>query len=163
MSVKLNGWGDIEKTLQGLTTQIENANKIALQQIGLAAEADAKKTIRDQSENWTPLSPKYLKRKTSDSPKRKSKKRYSEKILIRTSSYLQAITSFAEKDKVMIGVTVNAKNSETGQSIAEYAKVLEYGSAKKNIPPRPLWSSVLERTKRKAMEIYLSAIKKATS
>jgi hypothetical protein len=161
MPVKLNGFDDVQNFLSGLSAKINVANKTALMKIGLSAEKDAKATIRDQSENWAKLSPKYLAYKTSTSPKRKQQKRYSEKILIRTSSYFQSITSFVKDDKAYIGVTVSAKNSETGQSIAEYARVLEYGSVSKNIPPRPLWSSVLERVKNKAFSIYKREIDKA--
>ncbi len=151
MPVKLEGWGDVEKVLNGLSAKVNAATKTSLMQVGLAAEADAKATIRDQSENWTPLSDKYLKRKTSNS---KNRKRYSEKILIRTSSYFQSITSWFGNDKVFVGVPANAKNSETGVSIAEYAKVLEYGSVSKNIPPRPLWSAVLNRAKKRVLQIF---------
>ena len=134
----IGDWQLAKSIFSTLKKDLQQIQKVALMQIGLEAEKLAKKHITSQDLGWTPLREKYKSYKI--------KKGKSEKILVRTSSYLQSITSWVNPPWAYAGVKKTAKSKE-GKLLADIAKTLEYGSVKMNIPPRPLWSVVLEETK----------------
>lgn len=135
-------WKLMNNVFSGFKKDLQEIQKKTLMQIGLEAEKLAKKHITSQDLGWTALRERYKKRKIAQGK--------SEKILIRTSSYLQSITSWVMPPYAYAGVKKTAKNKD-GESIADIAKTLEYGSVKMNIPPRPLWSVVLTETKQFAI------------
>lgn len=141
--VKLYGFEQVRQFIDNLKNDIYQIMVEPMMQVGLKGEAIAKQHLRDQDLNWKPLSPTYLKWKTT---KRKGKRRMSEKTLIATSSYFQSITTWADLKKAYIGVK-RGVNNEEGQEIANIAKIHEYGSTKRNIPARPLWQPTLEELK----------------
>jgi phage gpG-like protein len=151
IKIELNNFDSVRKAFEDLGNQMEAKQVEALQKIGLYGETLAKKTISTQSMNWTPLRAKYLAYKI--------KKGFSEKILVKSSSLFQSISSWVDKTKMVvhIGIPINAKNSK-GQPIHKYAKVLEYGSPSKNIPPRPLWRMVMEATRNEINRIAKKAL-----
>jgi hypothetical protein len=146
IKIQLNNFDSVLKAFEDIGKQIEGKQIEALQRVGLFGEALAKKTLRDQRMNWTPLRQKYLAYKI--------RKGFSEKTLIKTSALFQSISSWVDKRKmeVHIGIPNNAKNAK-GQLIHKYAKVMEYGSPAKNIPPRPMWGFVMEQTKKEIPRI----------
>ena len=93
--------------------------------------------MSNQDLGWVALQPETMAAKL--------RKGYSNNILVASSDYFQAITSFAPKgtDVVYAGIKKSAKNSE-GSDIADIAKVHEYGSLTGNIPARPLWGPTLK-------------------
>lgn len=111
------------------------ANRIALAQIASRAEAMAVKFMRDQSLPWKALSAQYLEYKIHAG--------LSEKIYIATTTYFQAVTSkvYPQQLKSFAGV-FRKQREKNGEFVADIAKVLEYGSVKRNIPPRRFWSVV---------------------
>lgn len=124
-----------------MAEDVNRANQIVLAQLAARAEAMAVKHLRDQDLRWKKLSKKYM--------DRKARQGLSTKILIATSTYFQSITSQVKGDSSFAGV-FRKKKEKSGQFVADIAKVHEYGSIKRNIPPRPLWQPVY-----KAMKEYL--------
>jgi hypothetical protein len=144
------GFDRANRALNSMQKDIQTINTIELKRIGLQAEKKAVMHLRNQDLGWKPLSERYRKRKTgersrtrNDGGRDKRFKKMSEKILIATSSYLQAITSWVKKETVYVGVKRGVTN-ENGQEIGNIAKVHEYGSVAKNIPARPLWKPTFE-------------------
>lgn len=144
------GFDVVNNAINNLSRDIQKINLIEMQRIGLQAEKKAVMHLRNQDLNWKPLSERYKKRKTGersrtrkDGGQGKRLKKLSDKILIATSSYLQAITSWATKDVAYVGVKRGVKNAD-GQEIGNIAKIHEYGSIARNIPARPLWKPVYD-------------------
>lgn len=104
---------------------------------GLFAEGTAKKHMSRQDLGWKALNKEYK--------ESKSAKGLSTNILVATSAYFQAITSFSKGKQVNVGVKKVARDKE-GNEIANIAAVHEFGSSKRNIPARPLWQPTLEET-----------------
>lgn len=130
---KFGDWDIMVKMARNLPQDVEQANRISLQQIALKAESLAVKFIRDQSLNWKPLSKKYMDKKAREG--------LSNKIYVATSTMFQNITSYADTQVAFAGVNRKAKYAN-GESVANIAKILEYGSIGRNIPPRKLWRVV---------------------
>lgn len=138
MSFDIKKTGDWEQVLalsKGMASDIKKAQYIALGKVAARAEAMAVKFIRDQNLPWKKLSDKYLARKEREG--------LSSKIYVATSLYFQSITSTVnpQATKAWAGISRKAKNKD-GQYVSDIAKVLEYGSIKRGIPPRKLWSVV---------------------
>lgn len=138
---KFGDWDLVTNLAKNMSADTLRANKISLAQIAARAEASAVKHIRDQDLKWAPLDPKYM--------ERKKKKGFSTKTMIRTSSYMQAVTSKVNDQgtQSFAGVTRKAKNKE-GEQIADIAKTMEYGSVVQGIPARPLWKPVFSEMKK---------------
>ena len=133
---KVGNWAQGVKAVEELGKKMLQAQEIALKRVGLYAEGQAKLHIRNQDLGWKPLQPKTI----AD----KIRKGFSTNILVQTSSYFQAITSWVDKDKgvAYVGVKKQVRNKETGELVADIAKVHEFGSKSGNIPARPLWQPV---------------------
>lgn len=129
-------WDKAQKFLGNLPRIMDEvAHRVAVK-TGLMGEAIAKRYLGGQSLNWTPLAEKSL--------KAKKRKGHSDAILIATSSYFQAITTWNDKDGAYVGVKRTAKNRD-GEVIANIAAVHEYGSLVRGIPARPLWQPTLDQ------------------
>lgn len=163
---KLGDWAKMRKLSRDLKTDLKKVNHKTLMKVGLFAEAQAVKAIESQELPWHPLSEKYLKKKIAAGE--------SEKTLVATSTYLASITSTpgvgmmvrdaqgkftgratvpsansggssVPANTVFVGVLKGVKD-ENGEEVANIAATLEYGSEKRNIQARPLWSVVYRRT-----------------
>lgn len=138
---KFGDWGVVTNMAKNMSSDIKHSNKIALAQIALRAEAMAVKHLRDQDLKWKPLSKKYI--------ESKRKKGLSDKTLIATSSYMQAITSDVNQAGTASSAGVFRKSKgKNGENIADIAKTMEYGSIVRNIPARPLWKPVYSEMKK---------------
>lgn len=140
VSIRRTGnWRGIGALIDNLEKECKIAVDTSLKRFALKAEGTAKKHLRDQDLNWKPLKPATLAAKLREG--------YSEKTLIRTSSYFQSITSWVDKTKdvAYIGVKKEVKEPE-GRYIHLIARVHEFGSMSGNIPARPLWQPTLEET-----------------
>lgn len=136
--MKLKGaWNTINKITKDLEKLGKQSMKEGLIKVGLHAEKRAKQHISKQDLNWKPLNQKYR--------NAKERKGFSTNILVRSSAYFQAITSFFEDDMAKVGVKKVARDKE-GKEIANIAAVHEFGSSKAKIPARPLWQPVLKET-----------------
>ena len=124
-----------------ITKQLEVLGKQTmvegLAKTGLYAEGVAKKHISNQDLGWKALNKDY-----KDQKKRKG---LSTNILVSSSAYFQAITSFTKGKQVNVGVKKAARDKE-GNEIANIAAIHEFGSSKRNIPARPLWQPTLKET-----------------
>lgn len=144
---KTGNWNKARALSKNLKSEIEIANKIALQRIGLETEKWLVKYIKSQPSTWPPLSPEYLKQKTSGNP------RYSELMLIRSGTYINSITSTVidPASKVFVGVKRGAQ-SEDGEDLIEIGAVMEFGSEKRNIKARPHFSPVNRYMRKRIVE-----------
>ena len=130
-------WSNVAAAIANIGLEMEKAKGIALKQWGLHAEALAKKHMSTQDMGWEELKPATLAAKI--------RKGQSENILIATSDYFQAITSWTDKEAAYAGVKKGVKDRE-GNVIADIAAVHEYGSKSGEIPARPLWQPVYKET-----------------
>ena len=135
--VKFGDWDTALRVSNNMSTVVKSSLVETMGKVTVKAERMAVKHISDQDLHWKKLSDSYL--------KRKKKKGLSEKTLIATSTYFQSITSKVEGFNGYTGVFKQVKNKE-GDELANIAMVLEYGSIKRNIPPRRLWSVVFSDT-----------------
>lgn len=130
-ATKFGNWAGAMKLVSGLSGSIDNSLQKSLKQVGLKGESVVIKHIQAQDLGWKPLSIAYK--------RRKERQGYSNKILIRTSTLLQNIKSdVVSKSEVFVGVNRQVRDAE-GNSVADIATIMEYGSIAKNIPARPLW------------------------
>lgn len=127
---KTGDWGKVSRIIGGLGADMEYAQQKSLKRFALKAEAIAKGHISKQDLNWPALKPA--------TQEKKARAGQSSKILVATSSYFQAITSYVEGETAYAGVKKTSKNEE-GEVIADIARVLEFGSVSRNIEERPLW------------------------
>ena len=144
MSIKKTGdWAKAEAFFKDL----ENNGKVAasklLKQIGLKGEQIAVEHLQKQDLGWKELSARYKMQKM------KATANYSEKILIRTSTLFQSITTFTANKKAYVGVKKGVKyqNSKGEVEVANIMAIHEFGSDKKGIPARPLFKPTREELK----------------
>lgn len=136
---KVGDWNKIGLLIQNMPMELKKAQVTALKHWGLKAEAIAKKHISAQDLGWKPLKPETISAKVRAG--------YSENILVATSSYFQAITSWVDTKemKAHAGVKKTAKDAD-GNMIADIAAVHEFGSESGNIPKRELWHPTFKET-----------------
>jgi hypothetical protein len=136
MISKTGAWNKVATLIEQMQTKLNKAEQQVLQKIGIKAEELAVSRIEEQPSDWQQLSEAYTAQKI--------KKGLSENTYIATGSYRQAITSFVVNRVAYTGLKKVARNKE-GQALADIAKTLEYGSVKRNIPPRPLWQPTKQK------------------
>ena len=106
-----------------------------------------KEVIEGQKYNWVPLKDAYKKQKI--------KQQLDPRILIRTGEYVESI--YIEKTEVkpdedspeglILSFSIrlpDKEHEESGINLQLLARIMEYGSFKRNIPPRPHWRPVIE-------------------
>lgn len=144
---RIGDWNKARALSKGLKSEIIVANRIALQRIGLETEKWLVKYIKSQPNTWPPLDAEYLRRKTSGNPS------YSENMLTRTGSYINSITSnvIDPVSKVFVGVKKGVM-SDDGEDLVKIGAVLEYGSEKMNVKPRPHFSAVQRYMRKRIVE-----------
>ena len=160
MSLEKDGdWEKVTNLVTHLQEEMTKAQNIALKRIALYAEGKAIKHISNQDLGWEPLKASTISAKVRAG--------YSENILVRTSTYFQAITSYVKDDIAYAGVKITSKYANS-EEVANIAAIHEFGSNDANIPARPLWGPTLKDTVnatkiRKDLnptEIFLKNIKK---
>lgn len=134
---KIGDWNKVRKVIGGLKHNMELAQQLTLKLFALQAESIAKKHLSNQDLNWAMLEPDYVAQKI--------RKGQSDKILIATSTYFQAITSYVQHDTAYAGVKRGVTNEE-GKEVANIAAIHEFGSMVRVIVPRPLWKPTYEAT-----------------
>lgn len=118
-----------------------NASRAELRQYAELFRTELQRTIRRQLRRWIRLSPDYA--------EYKKKHGLDSRILIATGRYVESIfvemTSVGKKE-VVYTVTVPDEPHDPDEpnsiNLKLLARVLEYGSVKRNIPPRPHWRPV---------------------
>lgn len=154
---KIGDWNKVMRIAGALAHEMRESRKIALKRWGLKAEGLAKQHLSKQDLGWKELAPATLATKI--------RKGQSENILIATSDYFQAITSWATEAGAYAGVKKHVRYAD-GEYIADIARIHEFGLD--NIPARPLWTPVMAETmewyksnpKNKPNEIFKERIKK---
>lgn len=114
-------------------------------------------TIENQRYKWKPLKPDYL--------ESKRRKGLDERIYVATGFFLEHIEMWEDKDGVHVGFRPGIIHEPSGLELNVLARILEFGSARRNIPARPLWRpafSVIRRRRREfARRLKISAQKNA--
>jgi hypothetical protein len=152
---KTGNWQKAARLTGQLDSMLNAAATATIKHVGLEAEALAKRHLANQDLGWEPLQPATI--------AAKKKKGYSSLTLIRSSSYMQAITSWVENKEALVGVRRQIRGKD-GELIADIARIHEYGSIKRNIPRRPLWHPVLAEIRQrlaqgKGQELFLEKLK----
>jgi len=142
---RFGDWDKASKLAQNLHKEINDANRIALQKVGLKTEREVVKYIQSQPSDWPSLDENYLKRKERQGD--------SNLMLRKSGTYINSIRSsvIAPLSKVFVGVKKEAV-SDDGEVLANIGKTLEYGSEKMNIPPRPHFGPVKKNMLKKIRE-----------
>lgn len=125
---KVGRWDLAGMVTKNLKHDIKDSNLIVNRKMGSLLERYVIKWIKRQPGLWAPLNEKYK--------KRKEKQGYSNLTLRRTGTLINNITSVANVDMFFCGVKREVKYND-GESVANIALIMEVGSAKRNIPPRP--------------------------
>lgn len=162
---KFGDWDKAGLLTSNLKKDIEYSNTLALRQLGLKTERLVVKWIQKQPSSWPALSDKYKDAKEAAG--------YSGLMLRRTGSLINAITSYADKKQVAVGVVRGKKHpggkgaggrdekgrfkkksagTEGGEDMANIAAIMEFGSAKRNIPPRPYLMPAYNQIRRMIVE-----------
>lgn len=114
---------------------VEKHNKKQLIEISNEGEQLIKKRITLQQLPFQQLNKAYVQNKVSLG--------HSAKMFVRTGKYLNSIKKRTlSSTEAMVFVDPTARSDE-GTSYTLIANVLEHGSNKLNIPPRPLWRTSL--------------------
>lgn len=141
--IKKYGFSNARNFVNNLKNEVEENNKVVLKQIGLLCERAVVKFIARQPSGWAPLKPSYLDRKIKEG--------YSALTLRRTGTMINAITSVEKYPEVFIGVKRGVKYN-SGQDVANIAAIMEFGSAKQNIPARPFLYPVMKMMRIKIVQ-----------
>ncbi len=136
---KTGDWNRVAKLIGAFKQEWERSKIQSLKLWSLKAEGTAKKHISAQDLGWQDLKPKTIARKIV--------RGYSENILVQSSDYFQAITSWVNsvEGQAFAGVKTSAVNSE-GEDIWTIAQVLEFGNKSATIVERPLWRPTFDET-----------------
>ena len=130
---KTGQWSEVQTLLQDLKGKVEAGVQVAMMKSGLEMERFSVKAIQQQNMGW----------KNSEYWTDKKKALgYSEKVLVMTSTYIQAITSFAQRKKGKFTVNAGVKRGiyeDDGTEIANIAAVLEFGRKTDKTKKYPLW------------------------
>jgi hypothetical protein len=132
---KIGDWEVIRRMVQNLAPDLEEVGKKTLVKVGLKAESIAVKHIQNQDLNWT-ANIRYT--------RWKQRAGFSQKILVKTSTYLQSITSWPSQSGKTFYAGVKRTVKVDGVLLADIAKALEYGT--RNMPARPLWRPTYQET-----------------
>ena len=122
---RVGDWLGTRSLIYGLDKRFDAARIIAVGRWAAHAERAAIKHISNQDLGWAPL-----KQFTLDEKKEKG---YSLSTLVRTGTYFQNITSYTRGRTAYAGVKRQVV-TEDGKSVADIAKLHEYGSLALNIP-----------------------------
>ena len=161
MRLRSNIIGDanvILKLIDDLRDAAQESIEDSVKILGEMVKAEAKKAIVNQTPNWKPLNPRYVKYKTS--------RGYPSKIYLFTKSLYTSInTEVVRKGTANIAVKVGFPRTHhpaTGVKISEIARRMEFGVAtKKNkLPPRPLlsYATPIAHKKFMAKKVYLPSV-----
>lgn len=142
-------WEKVKRVIFNLDRDMRQAQRVYLTRWALTAEAKAKGHIAAQDLGWRPLAAVTLARKAYN--------KQSLLTLVETSTYFQSITSWVMGETAFAGVrdTANYRGTRLGRayrssqttgrkglSVADIAKLHEYGNSSTNLPARPLWRPV---------------------
>lgn len=137
--------------------------KGTLKQVAHEFKRDLKQRIREQDfgndigeRKWPPLNPQYLKWKKAQG--------LDERMLIATGRYLKSIWVMKRYYGRNLSWQIGVRKQIHGPSGLPYpvlARILEYGSKKRRIPPRPHWRPTLRRIRREQRWRIREALKEA--
>jgi len=149
---------------EGFKRRLTGLSKRLLTEVGRATAENLQLTestvvghLVKQDLRWKPLSKRYRRYKLG----RKKGGRLSEKTLIATGKYRQAITS--EQLSPFEGV-VGVKKTVAyrgGEKVANIGLVHEFGTKDRRVPARPLWRPTVEEVEEEVIRNYEKALQKA--
>lgn len=135
---KIGEWERVAKMVAAIGPNMKKAQELSLRRWGLKAEGTAKKHVSAQDLGWVPLKPATISKKVAAG--------FSENILVETSTYFQAITSWVDGDMVHAGVRRGVRTKDGEVELGKVAATHEYGSEDGRIPARPLWKPTFDET-----------------
>ncbi len=154
MSSPLKGdWNGLLRQLQGLPKQMTKHLREAVQGAAFYVESVAVEHLRDQDLPWEPLTERYLRWKL--------KRGYSEKILLRTGTYLRAIAVEEAPGGLgaFVGVRRGVARDREGQDVVDIAGFHEQGT--RHLPARPLWEPTYQETRQEVVDRITRAVLEA--
>lgn len=154
MMKKTGTWDRYAKRLQNLSEKSGDEVKKVLAKEAVRLASDIKRNIRSSGRfagaPFAPIAPSTIARKGSSKP------------LIDTGSMMNAVKAEKVNDYTyMVGIPGSASNK--GETIAEYAKLHEYGGIGEGgnlIVARPFIRPTVEKTKKDRLEGFRKALKK---
>ena len=150
MSNLFGDWNKVNRFMRTMNPRFVAAMSKATSDNLALAERTVVHHLRNQDLRWKRLNRDYL--------KRKRRLGLSEKTLIATGTYFKNITSVKDSPfEGAVGVLRTAKNRKGG-SVANLAKVHEFGTRNKRIPKRPLWEPSTEEIADEALRNYDKAM-----
>lgn len=154
MSELTGPWDKVIYRVKNLNEQMKPHLAKATAKSAMMVEAALVKHIQSQDLGWHALNKAYLKWKIRN--------KLSDKIWIATSTLINSVThKIADGGlEAFVGVLRTAKSAD-GKNQVLIASVLEFGSAKRNIKPRPLFRPTFQEMKPKIIENYDKAVRKA--
>ena len=147
-------WKEALKRMDNLSANIKKNIQLATLQNSLVVVKALKLHIENQDLGWAKLNPAYLKYKI-----RKGRSRLT---LVSTSTLLNSITYELKNDGLesFVGVLRKGKRKD-GKPPTLIAAVMEYGSAARGIPARPLFRPTFKELLPKFQARYKKALKAA--
>jgi hypothetical protein len=132
---KIGDWEVIRRMVENLSPDLNDVARKTLVKVGMKAEQIAVKHIQNQDLNWT-ANIRYT--------RWKARSGYSNKILVKTSTYLQSITSWPSQTGKTVYAGVRKTVRVEGVLLADIAKALEYGT--RTMAAKPLWRPTYQET-----------------
>lgn len=164
-------WNKVQRLLSGLASKIKaEMGKTTAESLQLI-EKTAVGHIDKQDLPWPPLSRAYARykertrsgkwRRRRSKTGRANPRSLSEKTLIATGAYRQAITSY--QTSVYSGEVGVSRHEayDDGEKIVNIAAVHEMGTRDKRIPARPLWEPTAKELEEKITKNFLRAAERA--
>lgn len=155
MSTQLFGdWKKVQEKLSELDDDLKEGLKVALLQNAEMIRTKLVQHIQSQNLGWAGLDKDYL--------KQKRRKGLSQHILIATATLLNSITvNQVSDEEAFVGVLRSAPTQ--GGDYVMIGSVMEYGSAARNIPARPLFGPTFKESLPEIETRFRNAIEKILS
>lgn len=127
----LGNWALTKRTLAQLPSDLQRSYRAGQEKFANKVLKKVKDHINYQDLGHTPLSRGTIRKKGGNH------------ILIDTRTYVESIQKYTQRSSVQVGVKRGIINPESGEEVAKYAALNEYGSPGGRIPPRPVWGPSL--------------------
>lgn len=131
-------WDKARHCLNNLAGVVTVGSHLGMKSVAEKLKRQVKKNIRENgaSIGWPPVSQNYAELKSAFG--------YDpENLLFLTGTYYRSIDLWFKNGRYYVGVKAHSRNNFTaGQrlTVGQIARILESGSATRNIAPRPLWA-----------------------
>lgn len=129
--IEVVGKHELKVFIKNISVALGEAKKKISEDFARHSERKIKSTIYKQKFDVPPLTPQYLKWKTSHG--------LSNRILIATGQYVRSI-KVKKMGSSWFLIVPPEKHADSDLLMSEIARILEFGSPARNIPARPIWA-----------------------